>query len=55
MLEREPLQQLARDGQLMAYQHEGFWFCMDTPRDYQQLADMWASHRAPWKVWEEQR
>ena len=52
MLEREPLQQLARDGQLMAYQHEGFWFCMDTPRDYQQLSDMWARGGAPWALWE---
>jgi glucose-1-phosphate cytidylyltransferase len=51
MLEREPLQRLARDGQLMAYAHEDFWFCMDTPRDYQQLSDMWASGRAPWAVW----
>jgi len=51
MLEREPLQQLARDGELMAYQHGGFWFCMDTPRDYQRLAEMWATGRAPWAVW----
>ncbi len=51
MLEREPLQQLARDGQLVAYQHEGFWFCMDTPRDYQRLSDMWTSGQAPWAVW----
>jgi glucose-1-phosphate cytidylyltransferase len=51
MLEREPLQQLARDGQLMAYAHDDFWFCMDTPRDYQQLSDMWATGRAPWAVW----
>src|SRR5262249_32837752 len=52
MLEREPLQQLARDGELMAYRHEGFWFCIDTPRDYQQLGDMWSSGRAPWLVWD---
>jgi glucose-1-phosphate cytidylyltransferase len=52
MLEREPLQQLARDGQLMAYQHEDFWFCMDTPRDYQRLSDMWSRGRAPWAVWD---
>lgn len=51
MLEREPLQQLARDGELMAYQHDGFWFCMDTPRDYQRLQEMWASGGAPWAVW----
>ena len=52
MLEREPLQQLARDGELMAYQHEGFWFCLDTPRDYQQMTAMSASGRAPWAVWD---
>ena len=52
MLEREPLQQLARDGELVAYPHEGFWFCLDTPRDYRQLSDMWASGRAPWAMWE---
>jgi glucose-1-phosphate cytidylyltransferase len=52
VLEREPLQQLAREGQLMAYPHDGFWFCMDTARDYQQLAEMWASGQAPWAVWE---
>jgi len=51
MLEREPLQQLAREGQLMAYQHENFWFCMDTPRDYQQLSEMWSGGQAPWAVW----
>ena len=50
MIEREPLQRLASDGQLVAYQHEGFWFCMDTPRDYQQLAEMW-QRGAPWAVW----
>ena len=45
MLEREPLQQLARDGELMAYQHDDFWFCIDTPRDYQQMSEMWATGR----------
>ena len=52
VLEREPMQQLARDGQLMAYQHPDFWFCMDTPRDHQQLQEMWASGSAPWAVWQ---
>lgn len=52
VLELDPLQQLAREGELMAYQHKGFWFCMDTPRDYQQLEEMWFSGRAPWAVWE---
>jgi glucose-1-phosphate cytidylyltransferase len=52
MLEREPLQQLARDGELMAYQHDDFWFCIDTPRDYHQISEMWATGRSPWVVWD---
>jgi len=52
MLEREPLQQLARDGELMAYQHDDFWFCIDTPRDYHQISEMWATGRPPWVVWD---
>lgn len=51
MLEREPLGKLAADGQLAAYVHDGFWQPMDTPRERQLLEDMWASGRAPWKVW----
>jgi len=49
--EHEPLQRLARDGELMAFRHEGFWQCMDTPRDRDRLEAMWASGHAPWKVW----
>jgi glucose-1-phosphate cytidylyltransferase len=49
--EREPLERLARDGQLMAFRHEGFWQCMDTPRDKATLEALWASGRAPWKCW----
>jgi glucose-1-phosphate cytidylyltransferase len=49
--EREPLERLARDGQLMAYRHEGFWQPMDTLRERKILEDLWASGRAPWKVW----
>ena len=49
--EREPLQHLARDGQLSAYQHRGFWQPMDTLRDRNLLAELWASGNAPWKVW----
>lgn len=52
MLEREPLEQLSRDGQLMAYRHEGFFFAMDTYREYKALNDMWTSGEAPWKVWQ---
>lgn len=51
VLEREPLEHLARDGQLMAYRHDGFFFAMDTYRDYRALNDMWASGEAPWKIW----
>ncbi len=49
--EREPLERLARDGQLMAYRHEGFWQPMDTLRERRLLEDLWASGKAPWKVW----
>jgi glucose-1-phosphate cytidylyltransferase len=49
--EQGPLQRLAREGELMAYRHEGFWHCMDTPRDRDALEAMWASGRAPWKIW----
>ncbi len=48
VLEREPLQQLARDGQLGAYLHDGFWHCMDNSRDYQYLNQLWDSGEAPW-------
>lgn len=49
--EREPLERLARDGQLMAYRHQGFWQPMDTLRDRRLLEELWATGRAPWKVW----
>ena len=52
VLERDPIECIAADGQLMAYIHHGFWKCMDTQRDRQQLEDMIASGNAPWKVWE---
>lgn len=50
--ERGPLEHVAADGQLVAYQHNGFWRCMDTQRDKQQLEEMFASGGAPWMVWE---
>jgi glucose-1-phosphate cytidylyltransferase len=50
--EREPLERLAAEGQLMAYQHPDFWQCMDTLRDVRLLDGLWQSGRAPWKVWE---
>ena len=49
--EREPLQRLAAEGELMAWQHQGFWQPMDTLRDKTQLEDLWASGTAPWKIW----
>lgn len=53
VLEKAPLENLAKDGQLMAYCHEGFWKCMDTQRDKNQLEAMWQSGKAPWKIWQE--
>jgi len=51
MLEHEPLARLAKERQLAAYRHNGFWQPMDTYRESQQLNDMWATGDAPWKVW----
>lgn len=51
VFEKEPLENLAKNGQLMAYRHNGFWKCMDTQRDKMQLEEMWASGKAPWKTW----
>ena len=49
--ERKPLETLARSGQMQGFIHNGFWQPMDTLRDKQQLEELWASGRAPWKVW----
>jgi glucose-1-phosphate cytidylyltransferase len=51
--EYEPLQKLARDGELSVYPHEGFWMGMDTYREYLTLNQMWQSGKAPWKIWED--
>jgi glucose-1-phosphate cytidylyltransferase len=51
-LERGPLQQMAADGQLMAYRHAGFWQPMDTLREKELLESLWASGQAPWKTWD---
>lgn len=51
MFEREPLEQLAQEGQLMCYKHNGFWQCMDTLRDKEMLENLWNKNKAPWKVW----
>ena len=49
--EREPMQRLAREGNLAAYLHKGFWHAMDTLRDKNYLEDLWSSGHAPWKKW----
>jgi len=49
--ERKPMEQLAADGQLIAYRHNEFWQCMDTLRDVQLLNNLWNSGNAPWKIW----
>lgn len=49
--EQQPLQRLATEGQLMAFEHHGFWQPMDTLRDKTYLEELWASGRAPWKTW----
>jgi glucose-1-phosphate cytidylyltransferase len=51
--EREPLERLAADGQLMAYKHTSFWQCMDTLRDKKLLESLWEAGKAPWKTWED--
>ena len=50
ILEREPLEKAASIGELMAYHHEGYWQCMDTKRDRDNLEELWTSEKAPWKV-----
>lgn len=52
VFEQKPLEKLAEDNQLVAYEHKGFWQCMDTQRDKMQLEQMWNSGNAKWKVWE---
>ena len=51
MWEREPLQRLAKDGELGSYKHSGFWHPMDMLKDKQELNELWARHAAPWDVW----
>jgi len=51
VFEREPLERLALDGQLKAYRHAEFWYCMDTMRDVQLLNKLWEEGSAPWKTW----
>lgn len=49
--EKEPLERLAKEGQLSCYKHFGFWQCMDTMRDKEKLEKLWGANEAPWKVW----
>ena len=51
VFEKEPLERVAKEGQLMAFKHDGFWQCMDAMRDKMQLEAMWSSGKAPWKLW----
>jgi glucose-1-phosphate cytidylyltransferase len=51
ILEREPMEKLASEGQLMYYRHTGFFYAMDTYREYKALNDMWTAGEAPWRVW----
>lgn len=53
--EKEPLEQLARDGQLMAYKHDSFWQCMDTLREKYVLENIWQSGNIPWKTWDNKK
>lgn len=51
VFEKEPLETLAKNGELMSFKHSGFWQCMDTLRDKEKLEKLWSSNNAPWKVW----
>lgn len=51
VFEKEPLEKLAAQNQLMAYKHNGFWQCMDTQRDKVELEKLWENQKAPWKIW----
>ena len=53
IFEREPLNRLVADKQLSGYVHKGFWQCMDTKREKDKLEELWASGKAPWKIWED--
>jgi glucose-1-phosphate cytidylyltransferase len=51
VFEKEPLEELTKDGELYTYRHKGFWHCMDTLRDNKKLNEMWEKNQAKWKVW----
>ena len=51
VFDHQPLEKIAKNGQLIAYKHAGFWKCMDTLRDKSELENHWKNRTAPWKVW----
>lgn len=51
VFEKEPMDELAKIGQLVAYKFDGYWQCMDTKREHQKLEELWESGKAPWKLW----
>jgi glucose-1-phosphate cytidylyltransferase len=51
--EKQPMERLAKEGQLMAYRHDGFWQCMDTLQEKISLEKMWRNNKAPWKIWKD--
>lgn len=53
VLEKEPMDRLVENEELVAYVHKGFWQCMDTVREKEKLESLWASGKAPWKIWKE--
>ncbi|MBA4159434.1 MAG: glucose-1-phosphate cytidylyltransferase, partial [Gemmatimonadetes bacterium] len=53
LFEKDPLERLAADSELMAYRHDGFWQPMDTLREKHLLEELWASGEAPWKIWDD--
>lgn len=53
VFEKTPLEQLAKDGELMGFKHDGFWQCMDMQKDRDNLEKIWATGEAPWKRWED--
>jgi len=55
VFEKDPLEDLARENQLIAFKHNGFWQCMDTLRDKTKLSELWDSKSAPWKIWNNQQ
>ena len=52
VFEQEPLRNLVRDKELMAFYHKGFWQCMDTQREKNRLEELWNSGKAAWRIWD---